>query len=187
MNAAASNEYWIGLVRELCKQPRETEWLELKENNSRPEAIGEYISSLANSAALHGKASGFQIWGVRDSDHKIVGTSFSPADQKKGGEPLENWLLRLLEPKINFQFHEVWIDDLKVVLLEVNRATHRPVSFKNVPYIRIGSVKKPIRSAPDKERELWRIFDKTPFEEILAAEHLDADEVLARQIGRAHV
>ena len=41
------------LLKRLLSQPRETEWIEWKENNCRPEDIGEYLSALSNSAALH--------------------------------------------------------------------------------------------------------------------------------------
>ena len=33
-------------------------------------------------------------------------------------------------------------------------------------------------AVPDRERELWHILDQTPFEDLLAAEHVTADEVL---------
>lgn len=39
----------VNLVLELCKLPSETEWLEFKVNNSKPDEIGEYISALAAS------------------------------------------------------------------------------------------------------------------------------------------
>ncbi len=178
MKTDRSIDYLIGLFRELCKLPQEVEWVEFKENNSNPQMIGEYIAALANAAALTGKASGFLLWGVRNSSHEVVGTSFRPASTRKGNEPLENWLLRLLNPKINFAFHEIPISDLTVVLLEVARATHHPVSFSGTEYIRIGSVKKPLKDAPDRERELWRIFDRTPFEDLVAAKRVGADEVL---------
>ena len=55
-------EYLVGLVRELCKLPHETEWAEFKENNSEPQEIGETISALANSAALEGKAFAYLVW-----------------------------------------------------------------------------------------------------------------------------
>ena len=45
----------ISLVNELLKQPKESEWIEFKHNNSEPQTIGEYISALSNSAALHRK------------------------------------------------------------------------------------------------------------------------------------
>jgi ATP-dependent DNA helicase RecG len=40
------------LVRQLLALLRETEWVEFKENNANPEEIGEYVSVIANSAAL---------------------------------------------------------------------------------------------------------------------------------------
>jgi ATP-dependent DNA helicase RecG len=47
-----STDYLVSLLRELCKLPRETEWLEFKVNDAEPTAIGEYLSALANGAAL---------------------------------------------------------------------------------------------------------------------------------------
>ena len=54
MTSDRTPEYLAGLVRELCKLPRETEWLEFKGNNADPQEIGEYLSALANSAAYNG-------------------------------------------------------------------------------------------------------------------------------------
>ena len=115
---------------------------------------------------------------MHDDSHELVGTTLQPAAAKKGNEPLESWLLRLLNPKLHFYFYEVTIDDQMVVVLEIARASRLPVSFAGTEYIRIGSVKKALKEAPDRERELWRIFDQTPFEDLIAAEHLSADEVL---------
>ena len=178
MSADRNSEYLVGLVRELCKLPRETEWVEFKVNNSDPQAIGEYLSALANAAALNGKAFAYLVWGVEDETHRIVGTQFSPADAKKGNEPLETWLLRLITPKIHFRFHQVAVDSMPIVLLEIGRAFRHPVRFQTDEMIRIGAVKKPLKEAPDRERALWRIFDQTPFEDLIAAERTEADEVL---------
>jgi hypothetical protein len=54
-----SIEYLASLVRELCALRHETEWVEFKMNDAEPRSIGEYISALANSAALEGKASAY--------------------------------------------------------------------------------------------------------------------------------
>ena len=165
-------------MRELCKLPHEIEWVELKVDNANPQEIGEYLSALSNAAALNGKAFAYVVWGVEDSTHRVVGTKFSPFAAKKGNEPLEAWLLRLLAPRIHFRFYEVCIDGLDVVVLEIGRAFGHPVRFQNDEFIRIGSAKKPLKEAPDRERALWRSFDQTPFEEMLAVEHVSADEVL---------
>ena len=99
-------EYMISIVHELCKLPRETEWIEFKHNNANSEEIGEYISALANAAALLGKVNAYLVWGVDNNSHEIVGTTFTPGTTKIGGEELENWLLHQLTPKINFRFSE---------------------------------------------------------------------------------
>ncbi|OFZ86044.1 MAG: transcriptional regulator [Betaproteobacteria bacterium RBG_16_64_18] len=178
MTTDRHSDYLVSLVRELCKLPRETEWVEFKLNNADPQKIGEYLSALANAAALNGKAFAYLVWGVEDETHRIVGTSFSPAATRKGNEPLETWLLRLLTPKIHFRFHELTIDGATVVVLEIGRAFRHPVRFQSEEFIRIGTVKKPLKEAPDRERALWRIFDQTSFEELIAVERTSADEVL---------
>ena len=64
MTAPRSADSIRGLVRELCKLPRETEWVEFKRNEAEPQRIGEYLSGLANAAALAGKAWAYIVWGV---------------------------------------------------------------------------------------------------------------------------
>jgi len=129
------NQNLVSLVRELARQPKETEWVEFKVNNDDPKGIGEYISALANAATLAGKAKAFVVWGIEDTDHVIIGTQFSPSTAKQGNEELENWLLRLLEPRINFQFFELTIDDVPVVLLEISSATSQPVRFQGQEFM----------------------------------------------------
>ncbi|MGE4420583.1 MAG: ATP-binding protein [Sulfurimonas sp.] len=178
MSITRSNDYIISLIKELLKQPNETEWLEFKHNNDDKEMIGEYISALSNSAALNSKTNAYMIWGVDDSTHKVLGTTFKPSVTTKGNEALENWLLRLLTPKIDFKFYEVTIDEKEVVLLEIAPANINPVTFSGVEYIRLNSHKKKLKELPEKERELWRVFDRVPFEKQIAVDNLDDSEVL---------
>ncbi|MBW4026184.1 MAG: transcriptional regulator [Acidobacteria bacterium] len=171
-------EYLASLIHELCKLPQETEWAEFKVNNSDPQEIGEYISALSNSAALVGKAFAYLVWGVEDTTHALDGTSFKPRSTKVGNEELENWLLRLLTPKIHFRFLDVYIDGKSFVLLEIERAYRQPVQFSGVEYIRVGSYKKKLKEFPEKERALWRLFDKALFEDGIAVDHVRDDEIL---------
>lgn len=171
-------EYLVGLLAELRKLPKETEWVEFKRNVAEPEEIGEYISALANGAALCGKMNGYLVWGVEDQTHDVEGTTFKPLSIKIGNEELENWLLHLLSPKIEFRFFEFLAEGQPVVMLEIGRAFRHPVQFQGQEFIRVGSYKKKLKEFPEKERALWRIFDVTPFEDLAAAEHVDADEVL---------
>lgn len=171
-------EYLVSLVRELCKLTGESEWVEFKVNVREPEEVGEYISALANSAALVGKAFAYVVWGISDRDHSVVGTSFDPSVARVGNEALENWLLRLLEPRLNFRFFQVPMDGRSVVVLEIERAFRQPVRFRGREYIRVGSYKKKLKDFAERERTLWRFFDQTPFEDRIAAERVADDEVL---------
>ncbi len=173
-----SSEYLQQLLNELRKLPKETEWVEFKHNNEDPKEIGENISALANAAALAGKAHSYLVWGIEAETHTILGTDFRPGTKKIGNEELESWLLKLLSPKINFSFCEINTESGIIILLEIDRAFRHPVQFEGVEYIRIGSYTKSLKSFPEKERQLWRIFDLTPFEDLLAVENVDADKVL---------
>lgn len=54
-------DYLVSLLKELQALPKETEWVEFKSNQSDPNAIGEYISALSNSAVLCGKTSAYLV------------------------------------------------------------------------------------------------------------------------------
>ncbi len=130
------------LVKELCALPHESEWVEFKQSNSNPEEIGEYLSVLANAACLENKEHGYLIYGIQDSSHRVVGTDFKPRTKKVRGQELENWLVTQLEPKVDFKFFEFMHQGFRVVLMQVEPANNRPVAFKNIAYIRVGTYKK---------------------------------------------
>lgn len=178
MSIDRSENELLGILTELRKLPRETEWVEFKHNNANPDEIGEYLSALANAAALTGKVHAYLVWGVNDDSHEAVGTTFNPATTKVGNEELESWLLRHLSPKINFRFHSLQVEGKPIILLEIGAAFRHPVQFKYTEFIRIGSYKKKLKDFPEKERELWRVFDRIPFEKEIAAESVTAEDVL---------
>ncbi len=142
MTIELSHDDLLSLLQELRKQPNETEWLEFKHNYANQSSLGEYISALANSAALSGKVCAYLVWGIDDKSHDILGTNFNPNKTKIGNEELESWLLRSLAPKINFKFYSFEVDNLKVVLLEIGAAFRHPLQFKGTEFIRVGSYKK---------------------------------------------
>jgi predicted HTH transcriptional regulator len=178
MTIERSPGYLQGLVQELCRLPRETDWVEFKANNDNPHEIGEYVSALANAAALAGKPRAYLLWGVRDGDHALVGTTFDASAAKKGNEELQSWLLRLLEPRVDVRFDAVEVDGRRIVILEVAAAQRQPVRFAGSEFIRVGTYKKPLKDYPEKERALWRAFERVPFEQGVAAQHLPSSEVL---------
>lgn len=145
---------------ELCALPKETEWVEFKHNNSNPQEIGQHISALSNAAALHYKEAGFIVWGIEDSTHDVVGTTFRPRQKKVGNEELENWLLRLLTPRIDFSIFEFDHHGQAIVLFRVQPARHTPVRFKGEAFIRVGSYTQKLNHFSEKERKLWAIFSE---------------------------
>ena len=167
--------HFQSLVEELRKLPSETEWVEFKHNNPDPHMIGERLSALANSAALEGKTNAYLVWGVEDVTHNLLGTTFAPDSQKIGNEELENWLRRSLTPTIDFSFHVLNMEGTTIVLLEIPRANQSPVQFKGIEYIRMGSYTKKLRDHSEREKNLWRVFEQTPFENLPAKENVSTE------------
>ena len=62
------------IVKDLIAYPTEANWFEFKENWYEPVAIGEYISSLSNAAALEGREYGYLVWGVNNKTHEGLPT-----------------------------------------------------------------------------------------------------------------
>lgn len=171
-------EYLESLIKELISLPTETEWLEFKVNNIDPIKIGTYISSISNSAALLNRTRGYLIWGIDDSSHQIIGTTFRYRNEKKGSEQLESWLARMTSPRIDFRFYDLEIEGKHLTILEIPRADKEPIKFAGETYIRVGASTKNIKEYPSKESALWKVFDKTPFELKVSKENVLKEEVL---------
>lgn len=142
------------LLDRLLAQEGEHEWLEFKTNDNPP-IIGEYISALANAAALDGEACGYMVWGIEDGTRRVVGTCFKPAAAQYKGQILEMGLHQYLRPKLDFRFEAFEYRGQPVVVLRVPAAVAQPVSFHNLEYIRLRSAKVLLASHPDKEARLW--------------------------------
>jgi ATP-dependent DNA helicase RecG len=166
------------VLADLLRLDHETEWVEFKLNNSDELGIGEYISAIANSAALHNRNEGYIVWGVADADRRLVGTTFQPRSHRIGNQPLEIWLAHQLEPGVHFTIHEGEVLGVRAVVFCIPAASASPVAFKGVEYIRVGEAKALLRNHPAKARALWAAFDRTPFEKRGVGDGFDADEVL---------
>ena len=171
-------EYLRDLVRELRALPVETAWVEFKHNNANPAMIGKNISALSNGAALNDRPIGYLVWGVDDTTHEIIGTNFAP--ELKGTGPQEPRIRSSISENCDFRFHEVSIDGLRVVVLEINPAIQYPVRYKGESFIRVGSATKPLKDVPQVEARLWRTLQQHDFENGIAAANLTLDEVLLR-------
>ncbi|MCX5885454.1 MAG: putative DNA binding domain-containing protein [Proteobacteria bacterium] len=147
----------IALLNRLRQEPNETEWIEFKADSYHPQEIGEYLSALANSACLLGKARGYLVFGVDDNTHEIVGTTFDPYREKgKGNQQLLLWLAVGLQPNVGFEQHIFMVEGKRIVLFEVFPAFGRPVKFYGTGHIRVGSSKTELAKHPEKERAIWQ-------------------------------
>lgn len=149
----------LQLLESMRAKPNEVGCLEFKTNWDNPDDIGEYISALANSAALEGVDRGWMVWGVEDSSHRVVGTRFDPFSAKaSGNQSLIMWLQQLTSPRADFTFHKCTHPNGPVVLLEIHPARSAPIAFKGQRYIRIDSHKTKLSEHQNKESRLWAML-----------------------------
>lgn len=166
------------LINELRKLPTETQWVEFKHNDYEPAMIGQDISALANSAAIHEKSCAYMLWGIDDDTHEIVGTDYDLQTLKKGNQELENWLRSLLSRNADFEFYSVPMNDVIVGVLIIYRAANQPVTFEKVDYIRVGSYTKKLNEYPALQAQLWDRIRNSKFEERYAKQDLELKEAL---------
>ena len=147
------------VVLDLCARNHEEEWFEFKENWFDPIQLGEYISALSNSAAVFGKDNAYFVWGVNDKTHDIVGTSIDFNKDYKG-EPVQNFLARNLKPSLAFEFHELIINNNRVVVLVIPSAKRVPTSFCKDRFFRISSSKVNLDNYPEREALVWKVLSE---------------------------
>lgn len=145
-------------LQKLLNLPHEQATVEFKSNLDKPEEIGQYLSALANAAALEGHDRGWLVWGVEDGSHAVKGTLFDPFARKIGNQSLIMWLQQLTSPRADFSFHECQHQSGKVVLLEIYPARSAPVAFENQRFIRVDSHKVKLSDHPAKEARLWALL-----------------------------
>lgn len=153
----------LATLESLRQLSRERATVEFKSNLNEPEDIGRYISGLANVAALQGHSRAWLVWGVEDGSHHVVGSHFNPFTQKvkvdkaKAGsnQALIMWLQVMMQPRADFEFHELDHEDGRVVMLEIHPARSAPIAFQHVRHLRVDSHLVKLADYPDKEARLW--------------------------------
>jgi predicted HTH transcriptional regulator len=173
------SERLIALVGDLRALPTENNWLEFKDSNADPKMIGERISAISNAARLEGQNSGYIIWGIRNVDKAIVGTSFDPDVEVVTGEPYPFYLAKRLNPDLALSFSKASVDGKNLIVLEIPAATVAPIEFQGVARIRIGSATPKLADYPDRLRALWVKLQPYAWEFGLAKQFATADEVIS--------
>lgn len=144
---------YINLLETLLSYKDEYEWLDFKENWFSKDEIGEYISAIANGAALCGKEFGYIVWGVNDATKEVVGTTVN-FNKDIDNEPYKHYLARNLTPKISFETVEFKYNEARIVMLIIPQSKSIVTKFKNEAFIRIGSSKEKLSKYPEWEIKL---------------------------------
>ena len=144
---------YIDLLETLLSYKDEYEWLDFKENWFSKDEIGEYISAIANGAALCGKEFGYIVWGVNDATKDAVGTTVN-FNKDIDNEPYKHYLARNLTPKISFETVEFKYNEARIVMLIIPQSKSIVTKFKNEAFIRIGSSKEKLSKYPEWEIKL---------------------------------
>lgn len=166
----------IALVDRLREMPTETEWCEWKRNHIAPDELGAYLAALANEAALHREHCGYLLFGIDDTTHAVVGTTFDPYKEKaKGNQGLLPWLTAGLVPNPGVDVLFVDHPDGRVVVLTVGQARTQPVTFYGTAWVRIGTSKTQLTKHPEKARALWTIGYDWSAETVPGASLVDLD------------
>ncbi len=163
------------IIERLLKLPKECEWAEFKLNYQSPEEIGVYISALSNGACLQNEAFGYLAFGIDDKTLNLVGTTFRPKAEKVQKEELEHWLLQRVSPRIEVVIFETIYNDKLISLFQIHAAHGQPTCFLHQDYIRVGSITRPLKDFPEKEKKIWTKAPKQLFEKSIAL-HVDSAE-----------
>lgn len=82
------------------------------------------------------------IWGIRDNDHALVGTSFHVQEAKVGNEDLENWLATQVYPRIHFIFKETDFESKHFVVLFIPAAHSVETTWKKSLIVEVDPIRK---------------------------------------------
>ncbi len=166
------------LLARLCAMPAETAWIEFKVNNTDPDMIGKWVSACANAVILHDQENGFLVFGVRDRTHERVGTDVRLSQLRRGNDNFQNWLSRMVEPRINMEFLDFESEGKAFAIIRIEPAYDRPVRFSGTEYIRIGENTKKLAEYPEQERALWLATGRRRFEDAVAKPHQPPSNVV---------
>jgi len=117
----------------------ENECVEFKEANDNfsTSDIGKYFSALSNEANLRDRPAAWLVFGVRDRDHTVVGTSYR--DNPDRLHSLKKQIADGADPSITFrEIHELTLPQGRVILFEIPAAPRgTPIAWNGHFYARV--------------------------------------------------
>ncbi len=117
------------------------------------------------------------VWGVRDGDHEIVGTTVDLAAATVGAEPFMLWLNKYLTPHINVHHVAFDVSGKHVEMLCIEPGYIQPVAFQGKETVRVDSALQSLKNYPERARSLWQITSSYSFEKSVIIAHATPDEI----------
>lgn len=146
----------VAMVSGFRRMSSESRWLEFKSNLDDTERIAKYVSGLANAACYDGRDAGYLIWGIDDKTHEVRETDFDPDKLTHERQTLRMWLRSKLKPEVRFEFFPFVYEGARIVLLEVEAAYRRPVTFDGKAWMRDGTSLTELAKVPGAAETIYR-------------------------------
>lgn len=141
-----SEQQLKAILDEMRALPSETEWIEFKTagKDFHFDKIGKYFSALSNEANLKGKDFGWLIFGVEDTQHRVVGTNYRPDRAKL--DSLKAEIANKTTGGITFiDIHELKLPEGRVLLFQIPAAPQGiPIAWEGHYYGRNNEELSPL-------------------------------------------
>jgi len=135
-----TREQLLDIFEHLRHLPKETEVFEFKEakNSYDFSGIGKYFSALGNEANLKGQQFAWLIFGIKDKDREVVGSSFR--NKRADLDHLKEEVANKTNGRITFiEIYELQLPEGRIVLFQIPAAPRGiPISFEGHYYGRDG-------------------------------------------------
>ena len=158
-------------LNELRSLPGETEIVEFKQASGSYDyaKLGKYFSALSNEANLNFKPYAWLIFGIRDKDKSIVGSSYRTS--RSDLDSLKGEIASKITNRITFiEIHELILPEGRVLMFQIPAAPRGiPVAFDGHYYGRDGEELSPLNL-----EEIERIRSQSIIEDWSAATVNDA-------------
>jgi predicted HTH transcriptional regulator len=119
----------------------------------------------------------FIIFGVEDKTRRRLGTTVRLYNLRKGGENFENWINRVVEPRLMIELLDFQYQGLSFAIIAIEPTYDRPVRFQGLEYIRIGENIRKLSEFPPHERALWLATSRRKFEDAIALSHVATQKI----------
>lgn len=164
-------KYCEQIVTAYLKRLEQVDSTVIMSNECDIDQLGECICGLANLALYKKFPYAYALWGISSEKREIIGTAFVPPEQSK--------LSAELSIKAVYSILEIEMDCRRVVVLEVQRATHTTMQHNGIEYIFDNNVLKTLGDCPEIEKQLWRNVDEVEsFEAKPAKDNVSIEDII---------